>query len=58
MQAFNWASHLKHWIFKDDNVVWNGKRGGDNTDSEHKAKDLRSERGFELLMLWPQLKGY
>ena len=38
---------------KDDNVVQNGKGGGKNKDLEHKVKDLRSERDFELSMLWP-----
>ena len=29
MQAFNWASHLKHWIFKM--IVWCGMVGEEET---------------------------
>ena len=44
-QAFDWASHLKHRIFKDDCMIWKSRRGGDNTDSEHKVKDQLVAQG-------------
>ena len=53
MQAFSWASHLKHWILKM--IVWHEMVRGEenNKDLKHKVKDLRSERDFELSMLQP-----
>ena len=38
MQAFNWASHLKHWILKM--IVWYGMVG----EEEQKKFRVRSQR--------------
>ena len=51
--GFQLGQSSKALDLKDDSVVWNGKGGGNNKYLEHKVKDLRSERDFELSMLRP-----
>ena len=53
VQAFSWASHLKHWILKM--IGWHGtvRVGRNNKDLGHKVKELRLERDIELSILWP-----
>ena len=51
--GFQLGQSSKTLDLKDDSVVCNGKGGGNSKDLEHKVKDLRSERDFELSMLRP-----
>ena len=51
--GFQLGQSSKTLDLKDDSVVWTDRGGGNNKYLDHKVKDLRSERDFELSMLRP-----